>query len=107
VFAVFAATVETVHEPKFVPIAFEVDVAGRRGALRIADHVEMQGEPIRSPVDGSEVRARIHLPDGFEYEIAEVGAGRSKSIAPISLEHGPSYGQFAHLHLDSHGVVRA
>jgi hypothetical protein len=53
------------------------------------------------------VRAQICLPDGFEYEVAEIGAGVSRSITPIKMAHGPSYGQFAHLHLDSHGVVRA
>ena len=67
----------------------------------------MDGEPIRSPVDGSEVRARINLPNGFEYEVAEIGSGTSKAVAPMVLEHTASYGQFAYLNLDSHGVVRA
>ena len=107
VFAVFASTVERMHPPAFLPIDFEVDVDGRRGRLRIAGHLEMDGEPIRSPVDGSEVRARIDLPDGFEYELAEIGSGTSRSIAPMKLEHTASYGQFARLHLDSHGIVRA
>ncbi|MCT2399124.1 DUF1326 domain-containing protein [Novosphingobium mangrovi (ex Huang et al. 2023)] len=107
VFAVFASTIETMHEPRFLPIDFEVDVEGRTGRLRIDGHVEMDGEPIRSPIDGHEIRARINLPDGFEYEVAEIGAGRSRAYVPMQLEHGSSYGQFAHLHLDSHGVVHA
>ncbi len=107
VFAVFASTIEKMHEPQFVPVNFEVDVDARKGRLRIPGHVEMDGKPIRSPVDGSEVRARIDLPDGFEYELAEIGSGTSRAIAPMELEHSASYGQFAHLHLDSHGVVRA
>lgn len=106
VFAVFASTIETMHEPHFVPIEFSVDVEGRTGRLRIPGHVEMDGEPIRSPVNGAEVRARIDLPDGFEYELAEIGSGTSRSIAPMTLEHTASYGQFAYLHLDSHGIVR-
>jgi hypothetical protein len=106
VFAVFASTITTMHEPSFVPVDFEVDVEGRKGRLRIPGHLEMDGEPIRSPVDGSEIRAQIHLPDGFEYEVAEVGSGASRAIAPMQLSHQASYGQFAHLHLDSHGVVR-
>jgi hypothetical protein len=106
VFAVFASTIETMHEPLFVPIDFSVDVEARKARLAIADHVEMDGQPIANPVNGAPVRAQIHLPDGFEYEIAEIGSGRSRSVAPIALEHADSYGQFAHLHLDSHGVVR-
>jgi hypothetical protein len=105
-FAVFASTIETMHEPGFVPIEFDVDIDARKGRLRIPGKVEMDGEPIRSPVDGSEIRARIDLPNGFEYELAEIGSGTSRSVAPMVLEHGNSYGQFAHLHLDSHGVVR-
>lgn len=107
VFAVFASTIETMHEPLFKPVEFEVDVEGRTGRLRVPGHVEMDGKPIRSPVDGREIRAQIRLPDGFEYEVAEVGSGTSRSISPMALEHAGSYGQFAHLHLDSHGVVRA
>jgi hypothetical protein len=107
VFAVFASTVETMHEPLFVPIEFEVDVEERLGRLRIAGHVEMDGMPIKNAVDGSPVRAQICLPDGFEYEVAEVASGRSRSIAPMRIEHSDSYAQFAHLHLDSHGIVRA
>lgn len=107
VFAVFASTIETMHQPQFVPIEFDVDVEGRKGRLHIADRVEMSGEPIRSPVNGAPVRAQIRLPEGFEYEVAEVGSGTSRSIWPMKLEHSATYGQFAHLHLDSHGVVRA
>ena len=107
VFAVFASTIENMHDPIFTRIEFDVDVEGRMGRLRVPGHVEMDGEPIRSPVDGSEVRAQIRLPQGFEYEVAEIGSGTSKSNAPMSLEHSASYGQFAHLHLDSHGVVRS
>jgi hypothetical protein len=107
VFAVFASTIETMHEPLFVPVDFSVDVEGRTARLNIDGHVEMVGQPIRSPVSGDPVRAQIRLPEGFEYEVAEVGDGRSRSIAPIALEHANSYGQFAYLHLDSHGVVRS
>lgn len=107
VFAVFASTIEQMHEPRFLPIEFDVEVEARRGRLRVPEHVEMHGEPIRSLVDGSEIRAQIRLPDGFEYELAEVGSGTSRSWAPMQLEHSRTYGQFAHLHLDSHGIVRS
>lgn len=107
VFAVFASTIETMHPPGFVPIEFDVDVEARTARMRIPGHVEMDGEPIRSLVDGSPVRAQIRLPDGFEYDVAEIGSGTSRSTAPMVLAHAASYGQFAHLNLDSHGVIRA
>jgi hypothetical protein len=107
VFAVFASTVETMHEPQFLPIEFEVDVEQRKGRLRIAGQVEMDGVPIKNAVNGGEVRAQIWLPDGFEYEVAEIASGVSKTTGPVKIEHSNSYAQFAHLHLDSHGIVRA
>jgi len=107
VFAVFATTIETMHEPQFVPIEMEVDVDGRTGRTKVGDVLTMTGEPIRSPVDGREIRARIDLPDGFEYTLAEIGSVSSRSPGPVPLELNNSYGQFAHLHLDSHGIVRA
>lgn len=107
VFAVFAAMVEKFHEPQFVPIEFDVDVEAREARLRIDGKIEMDGVPIKSIVSGEPIRAQIRLPDGFEYEVAEVGSGTSRSISPIEFAHSNSYGQFAHLHLGSHGVVRA
>lgn len=106
-FAVYFSTVETMHDPIFAPIEFEIDVEGRKGRMRIPGHVDMDGEPIKSPVDGREIRARIHLPDGFEYEYADIGSASSTATDPVPLELVSSYGQFANLHLDSHGVVRA
>jgi hypothetical protein len=108
VFAVFASTIETMHEPVFAPIDFEVDVEGRRGWLRIDGYVEMTGEPIRNKVTGAESRAQIRLPDGFEYEVAEIGSASSRTLGgPMQIEISDKYAQLANLHLSTHGVVRA
>ena len=108
VFAVFASTIETMHEPVFAPIDFEVDVEGRRGHLRIDNYVEMTGEPIRNKVTGAESRAQIRLPDGFEYEVAEIGSASSRTLGgPMQIEIADTYAQLANLHLSTHGVVRA
>lgn len=105
-FAVFASTVEKMHEPMFIPMSAEIDVEGRTAKVRMGDFVEVNGEPIRSPVNGEPVRALIYLPDGFEYEYADIGSASTRAGGPVPLELTASYGQFAHLHLDSHGVVR-
>ncbi|MEO6359962.1 MAG: hypothetical protein ABIO43_05225, partial [Sphingomicrobium sp.] len=69
--------------------------------------VTMVGEPLRNNVTGAEVRAQIHLPDGFEYEIADVGSASSEGAGTVPITLANSYAQFAHLHMNSHGVVRA
>ena len=107
-FAVYASTVTKLHEPVFTKIDFEVDVDGRRGRLSIPGYVEMSGEPIRNKVTGMEARAQIVLPKGFEYAIADIGSASSHTTGgPMQVDFGNSYGQFANLHLSSHGVVRA
>ena len=105
-FAVFATTLEQVFEPIVTTIDYEVDVDARRGRVRAAGVFELEGRPIRNPVSGQEHRARIDLPHGFEYELAEVGSASSRSQGAIALELKDSYAQFARLHLNNRGVVR-
>ena len=97
---------EKVYDPIFAKIDFNVDVEGRRGRYAVVDLIESEGEPIKNPVTGAETRARIDLPNGFEYEIAEIGSGTTKTQGRIQLDLKASYGQFAHLHLNNKGVVR-
>ena len=106
-FAVYASTVTKMHNPVFTKIDFEVDVDKRRARLLIKDCVDMEGEPIRNKVTGAESRAQIVLPDGFEYAVAEIGSASSTTRGAVQVSMKDSYGQFAHLHLNNHGVVRA
>ena len=106
-FAVYASTVETMHEPVFTDIALDLDIEERRGRMVIEGYVDMTGEPLRNKVTGAASRAQIVLPDGFEYATADIGSASSKAAGPVPLELTDTYGQFANLHLNSHGVVRA
>jgi len=105
-FAVYASTIETMHPPVFTDIELELDIEARRGRMTIPDYVEMTGEPLRNKVSGEESRAQIVLPEGFEYAVADIGSASSKTSGPMPLVLSDSYGQFANLHLNSHGVVR-
>jgi hypothetical protein len=105
-FAVYFAMLEKVFDPIFAPIDFEVDIEGRKGRYSVAGLIESRGEPIKNPVTGADHQARIDLPHGFEYEIAEVGSGTSKTQGNIKLDLTASYAQFANLHLNNHGVIR-
>ena len=106
-FAVFASTLSTMHPPVFTRIDFEVDVEGRRGRLRVPGYIETEGEPIRNKVTNAESRVQIWLPDGFEYEVADIGSASSRTSGPVQVEFSDTYAQFANLHLNSHGVVRS
>lgn len=104
-FQVFSTTFETIHDPVFAKIEFDVDVDGRTARVRVPGWIEADGEPIRNPVTGNEHKARIHLPHGFEYDICEVGGGSARTEGPIRLEMRDSHSQFARLHMTESGVV--
>ncbi|MGH6782359.1 MAG: DUF1326 domain-containing protein [Sphingomonadaceae bacterium] len=106
-FAVYASTIVTMHPPVFARIDLELDIDGRRGRIFVADYIETVGEPIRNKATGQETRAQIVLPEGFEYALAEIGSASSRTQAPVRVETSDTYGQFARLHLNNHGVVRA
>ena len=106
-FYVFASTMEEAFPPIFAPIEFDVDVDARRGRIRVEGLIEGEGEPIRNPVTGNEHRARIDLPDGFEYTLAEMGSASARTDGKIKLRLENSYGQFARLHMNNSGPIRA
>jgi len=104
--AVYTAMCSTILEPLFKPIDLEIDVENRIGRVAVPGLLEMAGEPIRNPITGNPHRARIDLPHGFEYEIAEIGSASTRITGEIALELKDSYAQFADLHLCNSGVVR-
>lgn len=105
IFSVFASTLERVHEPIFSKIDFEVDIPARRARLVVPGVVETRGEPILNPITGKEHRARIDIIGGFEYTLAEVGRGWSKTTRPIAYELADTYGHFCELNLCQSGIV--
>ncbi len=104
--AVYAAMCPNKLESLSKPIELEIDVENRTGRIVVSDVFETTGEPIRNPVSGDIHRARIDLPNGFEYEIAEIGSGSTTTTGAIKLDLKDSYGQFAEIHLSHLGVVR-
>jgi len=106
VFQVFATTLIKLHDPIFADIQFDVDVDKRKARLVVPGVTEGRGEPIVNPVTGHEHRARIDLPSGFEYTLAEIGRGWTKVTGPIKMNLSDTYGQFANIHLSQSGIVR-
>ena len=105
-FFVFNSTMSTVLPPLFVPIELSIDVEARRATVHVPDLVESTGMPIADPFTGKDYRARINLPEGFEYTVAEVGNGSTKVQAGMRLNLSNSYGQFNLLHMNQDGVIR-
>jgi len=104
-FQVFSTTFTKVNDPVFADIQFELDVDGRVAHLVVPGWIDARGEPIRNPVSGEEHRARINLPDGFEYDTAEIGRGWAETQGPLRISLADSHAQFARLHITESGVV--
>jgi len=107
VWNVFAATMEEAFKPVFKTIEIEIDVEARVGRVFVEGLAESSGEPIRNPVSGEPQRARIDLPNGFEYNLAEMGSSTFKTTGPIAMSFKDRYAQFAHIHLNNHGIVKS
>ncbi len=105
-FFVYNSTMSEVLNPQFAAIELAIDVEAREATLRVPGLVESKGSPIISPMSGEPTRARINLPDGFEYTVAEMGTGTSKATAGLQIELDGGYGQFNILHMNQGGVIR-
>ena len=70
---IFAAVCPNLIEALFAPITFNVDREKRRATIRIPGIAESDTEPIKNSSTGEEHKARIALPNGFEFKEAEMG----------------------------------
>ena len=102
---VYRAMSSTVHPPIFKPIEFEMKLDARTASVVIPGILESSGRPIRSPATGAEHRVRIDIPNGIEFEIAEIGSATTKTLASIALDLKDTYGQFNVLRHSGTGVV--
>ena len=103
---VFHAMSSKVHEPLFLPFVFEADIARRRARATIPGQLEASGRPIVSPATGAEHRVRIDMPEGIEFDIAEIGSITSRATGAIPLELDDSYAQFNMIRHNGQGVIR-
>jgi len=90
---------------KFAPIEIDFDIDKRVGFVKVAGSVDVRAEPIRNPVTGAEHRARIDLPHGFEYRIAEVASGTSTIAGDLAMQLSASHSYMARLSFNQNGIV--
>jgi hypothetical protein len=102
---IFRAMSTTIHEPIFKPIDFEVDIEMCTARVSIPTLLESTGRPILIPATGEQHRVRIDIPNGIEFEIAEIGSESTKATGTIGLDLNDSYGQFNIVRPSGTGVV--
>ncbi|HEY2525401.1 MAG TPA: DUF1326 domain-containing protein [Candidatus Binataceae bacterium] len=95
-FEIFASVCPNLLEPIFAPLEIVINRGKRRAQVTIPDVLEARVEPIISPATGRQYRARIVLPDGFEFKRAEMGNTvlfEVKTPAEVAMRHENSYAQ--------------
>jgi hypothetical protein len=105
-FQVFGSTLEKVHDPIFARIDLDINVNARSARFVVPGVVEARGEPIVNPVTREKHRARLDMPNGFEFNLAEVGRGWAKTTGAIKLNLEDSHAHFAELDITGTGVIR-
>ena len=83
------------------------DIEARTAKVSIPGILESIGQPIRSPATGDVHRVRIEIPNGIEFERAEIGSATTRARGKITLDLKDSYGQFNLLDHSGRGVVHA
>ena len=107
IFWVINAMTTIRHETLYLPIKIEADMEARRGLVLVDGVFELNVEPIKNAVTGTEHRARIEIPDGFEFTIAEMASGSVKTHSGIKLtENIGTHSHIAELHLNNSGIIR-
>jgi len=102
---VFRKMSEKVHPSLYKPIEYEINIEARTARAKIPGVLESIGTPIKSPATGQEHRVRIDIPNGIEFEFAEIGSATTRSTGAIKLDRKSTYGQFNQLKHSRHGVV--
>ena len=102
---IYRAMCTTVHEPLFMPIELEIDVEARTARLSIPGLLESTVEPLKNPVTGAEHRARIDLPFGKEFNLAEVASGTTRATGAVPLEFQNSHAHFVENRFTSRGLA--
>ena len=101
---IYHAMSETVHEPIISAIDLTVDFEKRIGKLSVPGVLETTVEPLKNIVTGAEHRARIDLPAGKEFNLAEVASGTTKGTGAVALDFSDSHAHFAESAMTSQGI---
>ncbi|HSC85574.1 MAG TPA: DUF1326 domain-containing protein [Pseudomonas sp.] len=105
-FAIFASTVETMHEPRFGPVEVHTDRLALTASIQVPGAIDGRADPIRNPVDGSVHRAKVVLPEGFEFTETDCASATFRTTGAIELSHAGTNAMLYDLHMGPNGIIR-
>jgi hypothetical protein len=104
-FNIYAATIEKELDPIFAEMTFACDIAARTGHFAVPGVLDMRIEPIKNPVTGQPHRARIVLPEGFEFRSAEAASSTFEATGAFEMNHANCYGMLCEVAYGPHGII--
>jgi len=106
VFNIYGSTIAKELDPIFGPFTFEFNLAARIGRFAVPGVLECRVEPIRNPVTGAPHRARIVLPEGFEFRVGEAASAEFKALeGELAMEHSKCYGVLCEVAYGPYGII--
>ncbi|KPM62936.1 hypothetical protein HB13667_16115 [Pseudomonas putida] len=105
-FAIFASTVQTIHAPQFVPVEVHTDRAALTASIHVPGVLDGRAEPIRNPVDGSVHRARLVLPEGFEFGETDCASATFNCSGAVKLDYAGRNAMLYDLDMGPNGIIR-
>ncbi len=108
IFNVFSNVIDTYHPVLREPVDFQMDLDARTGRFAVPGIIEGSSAPITNPVSGAPHRARVTLPQGFEYHEAEYASCTVRTQdSVIALRYSNAHAHLAHVTWTPRGVVHA
>ena len=78
----------------------------RTGRVDVDGVFAMEAVPIKNPVTGQEHRARIDIPNGFEFTIAEMASGTTATKGVVDLpQNDCTHAHICELHMNNSGLI--
>ncbi|MEX0627866.1 MAG: DUF1326 domain-containing protein [Cucumibacter sp.] len=106
IFSIYTAMSDTILEPIYTKVSIDLDVTKREAKCEAKGIATGRGEPIRNATTDEESRATIVLPNGIEFDRAEVGRGWSESFGGAAMVLADSHAHWNEMHLNQHGRIR-
>ncbi len=105
---VFSAMSPNKLKTIYKPLDISIDMDGRTGTMSAPGVFETEAGPLLNPVSGAPHRARINIPNGFEFRVAEIARGTTRTSGEIELKHNQnSHVHIVEIHINGEGVLEA
>lgn len=105
-FEFLASTITTLHEPKFLPIQFELDRKRRRARVVVPGFLETVSAPLNIPATDKHQQVIVQMPHGLEYKEFEVAqAVVLKGTGAIQFDYQNTHSSLAHVEHTHAGLV--